>query len=73
MLVTTVVNDGILIRQFKWVIQCKHKSLPGRSYNPGFIYHKTGIFLSDIVADTERQQRILMSIDEGLAQTVSLT
>jgi hypothetical protein len=45
----------------------------GRSYNPGFIYHKTGIFLSHIVADTQRQQRILMSIDEGLALTVSLT
>lgn len=32
-------------------------------YKPGFSYHKAGIFLSDIVADTERQQSILAEID----------
>lgn len=34
-----------------------------RIYKPGFIYHKAGLFLTDIVADTERQQSILDGID----------
>ena len=36
----------------------------GRIYKPGFVYHKAGIFLSDIVADAERQQSILAGIDD---------
>jgi len=40
------------------------QSLLRRVYKPGFSYHKAGIFLSDIVADTERQQSILAEIDD---------
>ena len=40
------------------------QSLLGRVYKPGFVYHKAGIFISDIVADTERQQNILAGIDD---------
>lgn len=39
------------------------QALLERIYKPGFIYHKAGIFLTDIVADTERQQSILKGID----------
>jgi DNA polymerase V len=39
-------------------------SLLGRVYKPGFVYHKAGIFLSDIVPDTERQQSVLADIDD---------
>lgn len=39
------------------------QSLLERVYKPGFVYHKAGIFLSDIVADTQRQQSILAGID----------
>lgn len=35
MIVTTVVNDGIHIRQFKWVVQCKHYAKSGKSVQPG--------------------------------------
>ena len=41
------------------------QSLLERVYKPGFVYHKAGIFLSDIVPDTERQQSILVCIDDG--------
>jgi DNA polymerase V len=34
-----------------------------RVYKPGFVYHKVGVFLTDIVSDTERQQNILIGID----------
>jgi DNA polymerase V len=40
------------------------QSLLERVYKPGFIYHKAGIFLSDIVADSERQQNILVRCDD---------
>jgi DNA polymerase V len=40
------------------------QSLLERIYKPGFVYHKAGIFLSDIVPDTERQQSILTGIDD---------
>jgi DNA polymerase V len=40
------------------------QSLLERVYKPGFVYHKAGIFLSDIVPDTERQQSILAGIDD---------
>jgi DNA polymerase V len=40
------------------------QALLERIYKPGFVYHKTGIFLSDIVADAERQQSILAGIDD---------
>jgi DNA polymerase V len=39
------------------------QALLERIYKPGFVYHKAGVFLTDIVADTERQQSILMGID----------
>ncbi|MBC7932656.1 MAG: DUF4113 domain-containing protein, partial [Rubrivivax sp.] len=32
-------------------------------YKPGFVYHKAGVFLTDIVAETERQQSLLLRID----------
>lgn len=35
-----------------------------RIYKPGFIYHKAGLFLNNIVADTERQQSLLIHIDD---------
>ena len=38
-------------------------SLLERVYQPGFVDHKAGVFITDIVADTERQQSILMGID----------
>jgi DNA polymerase V len=40
------------------------QSLLDRIYKPGFVYHKAGIFLTDIVADTERQQSALSCIDD---------
>lgn len=39
------------------------QALLKRIYKPGFVYHKAGVFLTDIVADTEKQQSILMGID----------
>lgn len=32
------------------------RDLVGRVYKPGFVYHKAGIFLTDIVADSERRR-----------------
>jgi DNA polymerase V len=40
------------------------QTLLERIYKPGFVYHKAGIFLSDIVANAERQQSILAGIDD---------
>jgi DNA polymerase V len=40
------------------------KTLLGRVYKPGFVYHKVGVFLTDIVADVERQRLMLRSDDE---------
>jgi hypothetical protein len=40
------------------------QALLGRVYKPGFVYHKAGVFLTDIVADAERQQSILAGIDD---------
>ncbi len=40
------------------------QSLLGRVYKPGFVYHKAGVFHSDIVPDTERQQSALAPIDD---------
>jgi hypothetical protein len=31
LLVTTAVNDGVALRQFKWVVQCKHFAQSGKS------------------------------------------
>jgi DNA polymerase V len=39
-------------------------SLLERIYRPGFVYHKAGVFLTDIVAETERQQSMLARIDD---------
>ena len=39
------------------------KALLSRVYRPGFVYQKAGIFLTDIVADVERQQSLLLRID----------
>jgi DNA polymerase V len=39
------------------------RSLLERVYKPGFVYHKAGIFLSDIVPDSERQQSLTDGID----------
>jgi DNA polymerase V len=44
------------------VIAAAHALLE-RIYQPGFVYHKVGVFLSDIVPETERQQSILVGID----------
>jgi DNA polymerase V len=40
------------------------KELLDRVYKPGFAYHKAGIFLSEIVADAERQQSLMLRIDD---------
>lgn len=40
------------------------RDLLERIYKAGFIYHKAGVFLTDIVADTERQQSLLHRIDD---------
>jgi DNA polymerase V len=40
------------------------RALLERVYKPGFVYHKAGVFLTDIVADAERQQSILAGIDD---------
>lgn len=40
------------------------QALLKRAYKPGFVYHKAGIFLSDIVADSERQQNVFVGIDD---------
>ena len=32
-------------------------------YKQGFVYHKAGVFLTDIVPDAERQQSLLLGID----------
>ncbi|HEY0319455.1 MAG TPA: Y-family DNA polymerase [Pyrinomonadaceae bacterium] len=39
------------------------RELLERVYKPGFVYHKAGVFLTDIVADAERQQNMLVGID----------
>jgi DNA polymerase V len=33
-------------------------------YKPAFAYHKAGIFLNDIVADSERQQNLLLPLEK---------
>jgi DNA polymerase V len=39
------------------------KALLERVYKRGFIYHKAGVFLTDIVPDSERQQSLTDGID----------
>lgn len=39
------------------------KSLLERIYKPGFVYHKAGVFLTDIVPDDETQQSLMVSAD----------
>jgi DNA polymerase V len=39
------------------------RALLERVYKAGFIYHKAGVFLTDIVADVERQQSLVLPID----------
>lgn len=39
------------------------RELLGRIYKAGFIYHKAGVFLTDIVADAERQQSLMLRMD----------
>lgn len=40
------------------------QALLRRAYRPGFVYHKAGVFLTDIVADAERQQSLMLGIDD---------
>jgi DNA polymerase V len=40
------------------------QALLKRAYRPGFAYHKAGIFLSDIVPDSERQQNVFVGVDD---------
>lgn len=40
------------------------RELIERVYKPGFVYHKAGVFLTDIVADAERQQSLMLRIDD---------
>ena len=35
-----------------------------RVYKPGFVYHKAGVFLTDIVPETEKQQSFVESADD---------
>ena len=39
------------------------EALLERIYKPGLIYHKAGIFLTDIVPDMSLQQSLLMEVD----------
>ena len=39
------------------------RELLERIYKAGFIYHKAGVFLTDIVADAERQQSLMLRMD----------
>jgi DNA polymerase V len=39
------------------------RSLLERVYKPGLVYHKAGVFLTDIVAEAERQQSLLLRMD----------
>jgi DNA polymerase V len=41
------------------------RELLARAYKPGFVYHKAGVFLTDIVADAKRQQSLMSRIDDG--------
>jgi DNA polymerase V len=40
------------------------QTLLTRVYKPGFVYHKSGVFITDIVADTEKQQSLLLRIED---------
>jgi DNA polymerase V len=40
------------------------QALLGRIYKRGFSYHKAGVYLSDIVADKERQGSLLLEMDD---------
>lgn len=40
------------------------QSLLARVFRPGFVYHKAGVFLTDIVPNTERQQSVLATMDD---------
>ena len=40
------------------------RSLLERVYRPGFVYHKAGVLLTDIVPESERQQSVLAGIDD---------
>jgi DNA polymerase V len=46
------------------VIIAAAQSLLERIYKPGFVYHKAGVFLTDIVPDKERQQSVFAAIDD---------
>lgn len=39
------------------------RELLGRIYKAGFVYHKAGVLLTDIVADAERQQSLMLRMD----------
>lgn len=39
------------------------QGLVARVYKPGFSYHKAGVFLTDIVKDTQRQQSLLVPLE----------
>lgn len=39
------------------------RELLERVYKAGFVYHKAGVFLTDIVADAERQQSLMLRMD----------
>jgi DNA polymerase V len=41
------------------------RQLLGRVYKPGFVYHKAGVFLTDIVPEAERQQDLALGADGG--------
>jgi DNA polymerase V len=46
------------------VIVAAAQALLNCIYKSGFVYHKAGVFLTDIVADLERQQSLLLRIDD---------
>jgi DNA polymerase V len=46
------------------VLVAAARELLERVYKAGFIYHKAGVFLTDIVADAERQQSLMLRMDE---------
>ena len=42
----------------------RRQSLLGRVYKPGFVYHKAGSFLGDIVPESEGQQSVPEGVDD---------
>jgi hypothetical protein len=58
MLVTTVVNDGIHIRKFRWLVQCKHNAKSRKSVQPKDVQSNGA--LPDVVAQHQANGYLLV-------------